>query len=193
MSERASEKSLIEKTLKGDQRAFMELVSPYRTRLIRKAVSMLGNPQDAEDILQEALVTGYRALKSFRGESGIYTWLYRIVVNKCRDFHRSKKNAPSDSLDSVAFMIHDDRIDLEKNLELSAESTYLIQQINTLEQRYREILVMRYYDDLSYQEIAEVLDIQVGTVKSRLFKARELLKRAILQDGHGTEFFEQAQ
>ncbi|MCB1137866.1 MAG: sigma-70 family RNA polymerase sigma factor, partial [Leptospiraceae bacterium] len=103
MSERASEKSLIEKTLKGDQRAFMELVSPYRTRLIRKAVSMLGNPQDAEDILQEALVTGYRALKSFRGESGIYTWMYRIVVNKCRDLNKKKKNAPSDSLDSVAF------------------------------------------------------------------------------------------
>ncbi|MBI39317.1 MAG: RNA polymerase subunit sigma-70 [Leptospiraceae bacterium] len=193
MSERASEKGLIEKTLKGDQRAFMELVSPYRSRLIRKAVSMLGNPQDAEDILQEALVTAYRALKSFRGESGIYTWLYRIVVNKCRDFHRSKKNAPSDSLDSVAFMIHDDRIDLEKNLELSTESTYLIQQINTLDKRYREILVMRYFDDLSYQEIASVLKIQVGTVKSRLFKARELLKRAILQDGKGTEFFEQAQ
>ncbi|HBS05052.1 MAG TPA: RNA polymerase subunit sigma-70 [Leptospiraceae bacterium] len=193
MSERASEKGLIEKTLKGDQRAFMELVSPYRSRLIRKAVSMLGNPQDAEDILQEALVTAYRALKSFRGESGIYTWLYRIVVNKCRDFHRSKKNAPSDSLDAVAFMIHDDRIDLEKNLELSTESTYLIQQINTLDKRYREILVMRYFDDLSYQEIASVLKIQVGTVKSRLFKARELLKRAILQDGKGTEFFEQAQ
>lgn len=193
MSERASERSLIEKTLEGDQRAFMELVSPYRTRLVRKAVSMLGNPQDAEDILQEALVTAYRALKSFRGESGIYTWLYRIVVNKCRDFHRSKKNAPSDSLDAVAFMIQDDRIDLEKNLELSAESSYLIQQINTLEKRYREILVMRYFDDLSYQEIASVLEIQVGTVKSRLFKARELLKRAILQDGKGTEFFEQAQ
>ncbi|MBU43203.1 MAG: RNA polymerase subunit sigma-70 [Spirochaetaceae bacterium] len=193
MSERASEKGLIEKTLKGDQRAFMELVAPYRTRLIRKAVSMLGNPQDAEDILQEALVTAYRALKSFRGESGIYTWLYRIVVNKCRDFHRSKKNAPSDSLDSVAFMIHDDRIDLEKNLELSTESSYLIEQINTLDKRYREILVMRYFDDLSYQEIASVLKIQVGTVKSRLFKARELLKRAILQDGKGTEFFEQAQ
>ncbi|MEQ8352476.1 MAG: RNA polymerase sigma factor [Leptospiraceae bacterium] len=193
MSERASEKGLIEKTLKGDQRSFMELVSPYRTRLIRKAVSMLGNPQDAEDILQEALVTAYRALKSFRGESGIYTWLYRIVVNKCRDFHRSKKNAPSDSLDSVAFMIHDDRIDLEKNLELSTESSYLIEQINTLDKRYREILVMRYFDDLSYQEIASVLKIQVGTVKSRLFKARELLKRAILQDGKGTEFFEQAQ
>ncbi len=193
MSERASEKGLIEETLKGDQRAFMELVSPYRSRLIRKAVSMLGNPQDAEDILQEALVTAYRALKSFRGESGIYTWLYRIVVNKCRDFHRSKKNAPSDSLDAVAFMIHDDRIDLEKNLELSTESTYLIQQINTLDKRYREILVMRYFDDLSYQEIASVLKIQVGTVKSRLFKARELLKRAILQDGKGTEFFEQAQ
>ncbi|MCB1167362.1 MAG: sigma-70 family RNA polymerase sigma factor [Leptospiraceae bacterium] len=193
MSERASEKSLIEKTLKGDQRAFMELVTPYRTRLVRKAISMLGNPQDAEDILQEALVTAYRALKSFRGESGIYTWLYRIVVNKCRDFHRSKKNAPSDSLDNVAFMIHDERIDLEKNLELSTESTYLIQQINTLDERYREILVMRYFDDLSYQEIAGILDIQVGTVKSRLFKARELLKRAILQDGKGTDFFEQAQ
>ena len=87
--QRDRERALIDRIQKGDADAYMDLVGEYRIRLFRKACSIVGEPEDAEDVLQDALVTAYRALPRFRGESGIYTWLYRIVVNKCRDFLRS--------------------------------------------------------------------------------------------------------
>jgi len=186
---RLIEKELIERVKKGESSAFYELISDYRIRLFRKACGLLGNPEDAEDILQEALVTAYQAIHKFRGESGIYTWLYRIVVNKCRDHLRSRRSKKEESLEPFSPIISDNRISLEKNLELSDDAGYLISKINSLNKKYKQILIMRYYDELSYQEIAELSHINVGTVKSRLFKARELLKRAILRNGLSEEYF----
>lgn len=187
---REKERELIEKIKAGDGEAYYELVSEYRIRLYRKACSLLSNPEDAEDVLQEALVTAYKAIGKFRGESGFYTWIYRIVINKCRDFQRSRRTKREEDIEPYQPMLSDDRISLEKNLELSDDASYLIGKINGLGKKYREILLMRYYDDLSYQEIADAQDLNVGTVKSRLFKARELLKRAILGNGLGEDYFE---
>ena len=189
-SKRERERELIEKIRAGDGEAYFELVSEYRLRLYRKACSLLSNPEDAEDVLQEALVTAYKAIGKFRGESGFYTWIYRIVINKCRDFQRSKRTKREEDIEPYQPVLSDERISLEKNLELSDDAEYLIGKINGLGKKYREILLMRYYDDLSYQEIAEAKDLNVGTVKSRLFKARELLKRAILGNGLGEDYFE---
>ena len=189
-SKRERERELIEKIRAGDGEAYFELVSEYRLRLYRKACSLLSNPEDAEDVLQEALVTAYKAIGKFRGESGFYTWIYRIVINKCRDFQRSKRTKREEDIEPYQPVLSDERISLEKNLELSDDAEYLIGKINGLGKKYREILLMRYYDDLSYQEIADALDLNVGTVKSRLFKARELLKRAILGNGLGEDYFE---
>ena len=189
-SKRERERELIEKIRAGDGEAYFELVSEYRVRLYRKACSLLSNPEDAEDVLQEALVTAYKAIGKFRGESGFYTWIYRIVINKCRDFQRSKRTKREEDIEPYQPVLSDERISLEKNLELSDDAEYLIGKINGLGKKYREILLMRYYDDLSYQEIADALDLNVGTVKSRLFKARELLKRAILGNGLGEDYFE---
>lgn len=187
---RVLEAELIEKIRNGDSAAYLELIADYRIRLYRKACSLLGSPDDAEDVLQEGLVTAYRAIAKFRGESGIYTWLYRIVVNKCRDHMRSQRSRPVESLEFHNPVISDDRVGVEKNLELSDDARYLIGKINGLDKKYRQILIYRYYDNLSYQEIAELVHVNVGTVKSRLFKARELLKRAILRNGRGEEYFE---
>ena len=187
---RQKERELIEKIKAGDGEAYYELVSEYRVRLYRKASSLLSNPEDAEDVLQEALVTAYKAIGKFRGESGFYTWIYRIVINKCRDFQRSRRTKREEDIEPYQPVLSDDRISLEKNLELSDDSEYLIGKINGLGKKYREILMQRYYDDLSYQEIADAQDLNVGTVKSRLFKARELLKRAILGNGLGEDYFE---
>ncbi|MBE7439014.1 MAG: RNA polymerase sigma factor [Spirochaetales bacterium] len=184
-----AEKELLSRVREGDGAAYYELVADYRQRLYRKACSMLQSPDDAEDILQEALLTAYRAIHKFRGDSSFYTWIYRIVVNKCRDHYRSQNTRKVDTVDPSVAIITDDRISQEKNLELSEDASYLIGKINGLEKKYREILIMRYYDDLSYQEIAAVLRINQGTVKSRLFKARELLKRSILGNGRGEEYF----
>lgn len=188
---RAREAELIRRIQAGESDLYLELVGEYRVRLFRKACSLIGDPEDAEDVLQEALLTAYRALPKFRGESGIYTWLYRIVVNKCRDHLRSRRSGlgPEESFENFQPLISDDRITVEKNLELSEDGAYLIEKINGLDQKYRQILLYRYYDELSYEEIAKLITVNIGTVKSRLFKARELLKRSILRNGRGEDYF----
>ncbi len=190
ISKRERERELIDKVRAGDGEAYFQLVSDYRVRLYRKACSLLSSPEDAEDVLQEALVTAFRAIGKFRGESGFYTWIYRIVINKCRDFQRSRQSRREEDIELYHPVLSDGRVSLEKNLELSDNAEYLIGKVNGLGKKYREILLMRYYDDLSYQEIADALGLNVGTVKSRLFKARELLKRAILGNGLGEDYFE---
>ncbi len=191
--QREREKLLIEKVRGGDADAYVELIADYRIRLYRKATSIIGNAEDAEDVLQDALVTAYQALARFRGESGIYTWLFRIVVNKCRDHLRSRRSGHEEPLDPATVVISDDRASVEKNHELSDDARYLMERINTLDRKYRQILIYRYFDDLSYQEIAELIHVNIGTVKSRLFKARELLKRLLLRDGKGEEYFAQVE
>jgi len=184
---REIEAGLLRRVQSGDTSAYFTLLAPHRERLYRKALSILGNSDDAEDALQEALLTAFRSIASFRGESSLYTWLYRIVVNKCYDMHRARKD--TGTIDE-GILIADDRISIEKNLELSEDSSYLIEKINGLEKKYRTILLLRYYDQLSYQEIAGIVKTNAGTVKSRLFKARELLKRSIMMDGKGDYFAE---
>lgn len=178
------QKILLERIGRGETRAFVELVQPFRERLFRKACSMLSSPDDAEDALQDALLTSFRGIDRFRGEASIYTWLYRILVNRCTDVLRKRSTDQVDYVDPATFDV-EDLSDLQKNHELSDHTAYLIQQIRSLDARFRELLWMRYFDELSYEEIARVKNLKVGTVKSRLFKARELLKRRIFQDEKG--------
>lgn len=178
------QKALLVRVSGGDPRAFVELVQPFRERLFRKACSMLGSPDDAEDAVQDSFLTAYRAIDRFRGEAGIYTWLYRIVVNRCTDVLRKRASDQVDFVDPAQFDVQDSA-DLQKNHELSDRTAYLIGQIRQLEPQFRELLWMRYFDELSYDEIARVKNLKVGTVKSRLFKARELLKRRIFHDTKG--------
>ncbi|MBX7058818.1 MAG: sigma-70 family RNA polymerase sigma factor [Leptospirales bacterium] len=187
--QRQRERELIARVQAGDGDAYLSLVGAYRLRLFRKACSIVHDAEDAEDCLQEALLTAYRALPRFRGESGIYTWLYRIVVNKCRDHLRSRRSRVQESLEPLQPLLSDDRVAIEKNVELSDDAAYLINKINGLERKYRQILLYRYYENLSYEEIAELMQVNIGTVKSRLFKARELLKRSIVRNGRGEEYF----
>ncbi|MBW7859299.1 MAG: sigma-70 family RNA polymerase sigma factor, partial [Leptonema sp. (in: Bacteria)] len=182
------QKNLLQRVANGDQLAFMELVEPFQERLFRKACTMLGSTDDAEDALQDALLTSYRAIQRFRGESSIYTWLYRILVNRCTDLIRKRSTNKVDYVDPISFDIEDSS-NLEKNHELFEHTDYLIQQIRSMEPKFAELLWMRYFDELSYEEISDVLNLKVGTVKSRLFKARELLKRRIFQDGGGRNLF----
>lgn len=178
------QKIQLERIASGDTAAFTELVDPFRERLFRKAYSMLGSSDDAEDALQDALLTAFRGIGRFRGESSIYTWLYRIVVNRCTDVLRKRSADQVDYMDPAHFDVQD-QSDLQKNHELSDHTSYLIEQIRLLDEPFRELLWMRYFDDLSYEEIAQLKDLKVGTVKSRLFKARELLKRRLYQDEKG--------
>ncbi|MDZ4725729.1 MAG: sigma-70 family RNA polymerase sigma factor [Leptospira sp.] len=191
MTMRDKEKILLQKIKSGDQTAYMTLVSPFRERLFRKAVSMVKDADDAEDIVQDALISGYKSIQNFRAEAGVYTWLYRIVVNKAKDLLSKKKRGrekPMDDTGDNQFV--DEREGYEKKLELSEESLYLMDKIALLEESYKQVLELRYFENLSYNEIAEIMECNVGTVKSRLFKAKEFLKHLILKDEKGEGFFE---
>jgi len=191
MTMRDKEKILLQKIKSGDQTAYMTLVSPFRERLFRKAVSMVKDADDAEDIVQDALISGYKSIQNFRAEAGVYTWLYRIVVNKSKDLLSKKKRGrekPMDDTGDNQFV--DEREGYEKKLELSEESRYLMDKIALLEESYKQVLELRYFENLSYNEIAEIMECNVGTVKSRLFKAKEFLKHLILKDEKGEGFFE---
>ncbi|GBF38111.1 RNA polymerase sigma factor [Leptospira johnsonii] len=186
---RDKEIQLLKRIKEGDDKAYIELTGPYRERLYRKAVSMVKDGDDAEDIVQDALISGYRSIRNFRAESGVYTWLYRIVVNKSKDLLAKRKRARENSMDDSEFQVTDDRISFEKKVELSDESNYLINKINELEDIYKEVIELRYFEEMSYSQIAEILGTNIGTVKSRLFKAKEFLKHLIMKDGKGEGFF----
>ena len=177
------EKELLKRAKQGDGRAFAQLISHFQERLYRRALAWLGNPDAAQDVLQATFIAAYRFLKKFRGESSIYTWLYRILSNKCRDhWQKQKRNIPFD-VEAWEPILSDERFNLQKNLELSEDACYLMEKVNALPKKYRIVILYRYYDDLSYTEIAELICAKEGTVKSRLFKARDLLHRTILREG----------
>jgi RNA polymerase sigma-70 factor (ECF subfamily) len=190
MTMRDKEILLLQKIKAGDKTAYMTLVNPYRERLFRKAVSMVKDSDDAEDIVQDALISGYRSIQNFRAEAGVYTWLYRIVVNKSKDLLAKKKRGREKPIDdSQDNQFVDERMGYEKKLELFEESKYLKDKIEELEDIYQEVIKLRYFEEMSYSEIAEVLDCNIGTVKSRLFKAKEFLKHSIMQDEKGEGYF----
>ncbi len=185
MTLREKEKILLQKIKSGDKTAYIELVHPYRERLFRKAKSMLRDDDDAEDVVQDAMISGFKSISKFRAESGVYTWLYRIVVNKSKDLLQKKKREIEKPIDNVEQQFIDDRVGYEKKLELSDESSYLIRKIEQLDDIFKQVIELRYFEEMSYADIASVLKCNVGTVKSRLFKARELLKHLILKDEKG--------
>ena len=131
------------------------------------------------------MIAGYKSIVNFRAEAGVYTWLYRIVINKSKDLLTKRKRMVEKSIDDNEQQFVDDRLGFEKKLELSDESSYLIKKINQLENIYKEVIELRYFEEMSYSDIAELLECNVGTVKSRLFKAKEILKHMILQDERG--------
>jgi RNA polymerase sigma-70 factor (ECF subfamily) len=179
------DKELVEKTSQGDLAAFRAIVDEHKRNVFRLAFDMTGNRHDAEDISQEVFLKAYRSLSQFRGESKISTWLYRITVNACYD-HRSKKAwtsmKPTDRFEekdgSPLFHEH-----ASNNPQTTAESRviqgHIDRALDKLTARERSVFVMRHYSDLSMKEIAMVLKISEGTVKSMLFRALKRLQREL--------------
>ena len=177
------ENALIEQAQQGDRNAFGELASRYYPGVVRVVYRLCGDTDLAEDMAQEAFLRGWVNLSSFRPQSSLRNWLYRIAVNATLDVLRRK---PEEALeDEVAQMIPDQEAGPEATL-IEKERVALLQQaMHALPEAARSVLVLREYGGLSYQEIANVLDVPVGTVMSRLNYARnrlrELLKGDLLQ------------
>ena len=185
------DREIIERVLGGDNNAFGLLVEKYQTKVYNLALRMSGNEDDAFDLSQEAFLRAWRSLSSFQFESAFSTWLFRLSSNICLDFLRAQKRRASVSL--TLTNEEDEEIQLDvpdpgktpEEAALAAEDRVLLEAaLNSLPADQRQIITLRAIDDLSYTEIAEILQIQEGTVKSRLSRARTALRNKLLQNGH---------
>lgn len=169
---------LIDATLAGDTAAFGSLVARYQDRLYNSLLRVLGTPEDARDVTQDALVQAFVKLQSFRGGSAFYTWLYRIAFNLAMS--HARRGRPAVSLDGVKEGAGCEPIDAcltpDGDLAQRERAEFVHRALGKLSDEFRQILVLREIDGYRYEEIAEILELPIGTVRSRLFRARLELK-----------------
>lgn len=172
---------LVERTLSGDTRAFEELVLRYQDRLYNAVVHTVGCADEARDIVQEAFLSAYSKLASFQGNASFYTWLYRIGFNASISFRRKRR--PILSVDPQRDEQGIEPVDRHESPEAPmqrAERVAQVQQaLQQLSEEHRRILVLREMDGHDYEAISDMLDLPIGTVRSRLHRARLQLKEAL--------------
>ena len=188
---REQELTLIRQVQHGDTDAFELLVAAYEKTVYNVALQMTGNREDAQDLTQEAFFKAYNSLSSFRGESKFSSWLYRIVSNLCLDFKRRQSRRPSSSLtveddegETLQLDIADESQSPEVLLERKLTRDAVRRGLAELPDEQRQILLLREIQGLSYDEIADAMGLEPGTVKSRIFRARKKLCAFLLKDGN---------
>lgn len=184
MGEREADLILVERVQSGDQQAFGLLVGKYQRKLLRLVGRFVRDPAEAEDVTQEAFIKAYRALPNFRGESAFYTWLYRIGVNAAKNWLVANgrrmptvtdiTNEESDGgIEDSAFLRDEETPD--RVLQSKQIGTTLNAAMDALPEDLRTAISLREIDGLSYEEIAQVMDCPIGTVRSRIFRARDAI------------------
>ena len=184
MQDKKPDIELIQRALDNDQQAYTEILQKYRAPLYNLLYRMVRNKIDTEDLVQEAFIKAFNSLASFNDDFAFSTWLYKIAINNCIDFFRKKKlktypiDKPIESKDgNIKREFPDVSYQPDKFL-LSKEKDKLIEEaIQNLPEKYRVAIVLRHNEDKSYEEISEIMDIPLGTVKARIFRAREMLKK----------------
>lgn len=186
---------IVRKVLQGDVNAFEKLVTEYERAVYAIAQRMTGNAEDAADMTQETFIKAYNSLSSFRGDSKFSVWLYRIANNVCLDFLRSRSRRPTVSLstedddgEETQLDIADESQSPELLLESALTRDAVRRGLDSLPPDYKQILLLREIQGLSYEEIAAALGIESGTVKSRIFRARKRLCTFLIEDGNIPEF-----
>lgn len=178
---------LVRAAAKGRTEAFEELVRLHEKKVYALTLRMCGNPEDARDAAQEAFLSAWRGLPSFRGEAGFATWLYRLTANAAIDHLRRTRRQRGDlSLEDGPLGL--DAADSGPGPQEAAEGAELRRAVAAglarLSDDHRQVLVLRELQELSYEEIARMLDIDLGTVKSRISRARSALRRILLESGN---------
>jgi RNA polymerase sigma-70 factor, ECF subfamily len=173
---------LLRRACKGDVQAFEELMQSHESRIYAIALRMMGNREDAQDCAQEAMVRIYRAMGSFKGQSALATWIYRITMNTCLDELRRRKARKVTSLDSLVDngWSPTDTGDTPEEHGLRVEKQNALNQaIQSLPDDMRAAIILRDVKGYSYDEIASILDANVGTIKSRISRGREKLREIL--------------
>ncbi len=182
---READEVLVAKVQRGDKRSFDLLVLKYQHKVMALVRRFVRDQTEAEDVAQEAFIKAYRAINSFRGESAFYTWLYRIAVNTAKNSLEARKRRPRadmdiDDVEDYGFSEH---LKTEENPEslLAAEDMQRIvsEVLAALPEELRRALMLREFDGLAYEEIAELMGCPIGTVRSRIFRAREAVDIAV--------------
>jgi len=176
------ESRLIDRAVRGDAGAFNELMGMHEKRMYAVALRMCANREDAQDCLQEAMIRIYRSISGFKAQSSFGTWVYRITMNTCLDKLRRRKSRPNTSLDSLldtGWAPSDSGDTPERHAMRSEVRQGLTEAIKSLPEDMRAAIVLRDMQGLPYEEIAEALGVNVGTIKSRISRGREKLREKI--------------
>lgn len=183
------ERKLIEQIVAGDHDAFELLVKKYEDRVYHLCLRMCADPEQAKDLAQEAFIKAWRGLRFYKHEAAFSTWLYRLTGNVCIDYLRSKKRSAAMSLtvdeeDGAVLDVEDPAPTPEQQTLENDTKQAIAAAMNRLEEDFRMVLVLRVVEQRSYEEIAEIMDLKPGTVKSRLARAREKLRKILLESGN---------
>lgn len=184
MSDTETDQLLVKKAQKGDHLAYELLVKKYQSRILIVLAKMLKNQEDAKDMAQEVFIKAYRSLPNFRQDSQFYTWLYRIAINSAKNFLTSKHHRQSELTD----VIDDEQGTLDHPVEINTPETAMLTgeleqtilaAVAALPAELKQAISLREFDGLSYEDIAKIMQCPVGTVRSRIFRAREAIDEKV--------------
>ena len=187
MTVEESDLVLVKRVQRGDKTAFDLLVRKYQHKVVKLVLRYVRNPAEAEDIAQEAFIKAYRALPQFRGDSAFYTWMYRIAINTAKNSLASRDRSPiaydldlTDPEESHSVQTKLQDPDTPEGLALTEEIRGIVNSaIDALPEELKTAIVLRELDGLSYEEIAAAMECPVGTVRSRIFRAREAIDKRL--------------
>ncbi|WP_375057022.1 RNA polymerase sigma factor RpoE [Zobellella sp. DQSA1] len=186
MSDHLTDQQLVERVQRGDKNAYNLLVRKYQHKVANLVSRYVSNPGDVPDVTQEAFIKAYRALPGFRGESAFFTWLYRIAVNTAKNYLVSQRRRPPGSdveIEDAEYYEGGEalkELSSPENLMLSDEiKRAVFETIDALPEDLKTAITLRELEGMSYEEIASVMDCPVGTVRSRIFRAREAIDKRV--------------
>lgn len=187
-----TEAQLVERCKAGDSEAFDELISAHQDRVFNTAFRLMGNYEEALDLTQEVFLNCFRKIENFKGDSALSTWLYRITVNTAKNrwkYQQSRglnrmtsMDAPMDADDEERVKQYPDNQPTPRKVATDRQAmAHFEKQLETLNGEHREVLVLRYMEELSYEEISDILGLSLGTVKSRIHRARNELREVMAE------------
>jgi RNA polymerase sigma-70 factor (ECF subfamily) len=186
LASRNEDYQTIQDALRGDNRAYRKLMDKYHDAIYSFIFRMVHDREQVEDLTQEAFIKAFGSLKNFNEEFAFSTWLYKIATNNCIDYIRKRKlqmysiDKPVESRDSeYVFELPDDSYEADRDVIADQRSVLIRNAIDKLPEKYRRVILLRHTEEKSYEEIARMLKLPIGTVKAHIFRARELLYRQL--------------